>query len=444
MGVNVSVEFMEMACTFLNCIKGGVPFKYLGLPVGANPRRLTTWAPLLESLRKKLNTWGNKHISLGGRLVLINSVLNSIPIFYLSFMKMPAQVLKKVIRIQREFLWGGVNGGKKLSWIKWKVVCQEKKNGGLGVRDLKAVNLSLLMKWRWRLLQRGEVGLWKEVLVAKYGAHILNKVSWSNVVKPYFASLWWNDLCDLETCVDSKNWVVEAIYSSLGNGAQTSFWCDKWIGDASLSVRFPRLFSLSLQKEAFIREVVVIEDNTKNWNLVWRRRLFQWEEDSLNQLLVMLEEVRLSHEEDKWRWSFDPEGCFSVKSAYDEISKEIVGGLALEPHHALIFEKIWDSPAPSKVIVFSWQLLHDRVPTKENMLVRGILPDENGGGCVWCPGVSESSSHLFLHCKVAMEVWYEIFKWLGVVIVMPPTLFHLFDCLSEAVKAKKSRKGFRL
>jgi hypothetical protein len=46
-------------------------------------------------------------------------------------MKMPAQVIKKVTRNQREFLWGGVKGGRKLSWIKWKVVFQEKENGGL-------------------------------------------------------------------------------------------------------------------------------------------------------------------------------------------------------------------------------------------------------------------------------------------------------------------------
>ncbi|PNX57149.1 ribonuclease H [Trifolium pratense] len=131
MGVNVSGDFMEMACTFLNCIKGDVPFKYLGLPVGANPRRVSTWEPVVSSLRKKLNSWGNKHISLGGRLVLINSVLNSLPIFYMSFMKMSAQVIKKVIRIQREFLWDGVNGGRKISWVKWRVVCQEKKLGVL-------------------------------------------------------------------------------------------------------------------------------------------------------------------------------------------------------------------------------------------------------------------------------------------------------------------------
>jgi hypothetical protein len=54
------------------------------------------------------------------------------------------------------------------------------------------------------------------------------------------------------------------------------------------------------------------------------------------------------------------------------------------------------------------------------------------------------SSHLFLQRKVAMLVWYDIFKWLGVVIVMPPNNFYLFDCLSGAACSKQSRKGFML
>jgi hypothetical protein len=48
------------------------------------------------------------------------------------------------------------------------------------------------------------------------------------------------------------------------------------------------------------------------------------------------------------------------------------------------------------------------------------------------PYILISACHLFLHCKVALVVWYEIFKWLGVVIVMPPNLFYLFDCLVGA------------
>jgi hypothetical protein len=45
-------------------------------------------------------------------------------------------------------------------------VCKEKSKGGLGVRDLEVVNLSFLTKWRWRLLDREDLALWKEVLMA--------------------------------------------------------------------------------------------------------------------------------------------------------------------------------------------------------------------------------------------------------------------------------------
>jgi hypothetical protein len=85
MGVNVRSDFVELACTFLNCKHGEVPFKYLGLLVGANPRRIATWEPVLAYLKKRLSLWGKKYISLGGRIVLINSVLNAIPIFFLVF-----------------------------------------------------------------------------------------------------------------------------------------------------------------------------------------------------------------------------------------------------------------------------------------------------------------------------------------------------------------------
>jgi hypothetical protein len=74
-------------------------------------------------------------VSLGGRIVLLNLVLNSIPIFFIYpiYMKVPVKIWKRIVRIQREFLRGGVKGGCKISWIKWEVVCQPRNKGGLGV-----------------------------------------------------------------------------------------------------------------------------------------------------------------------------------------------------------------------------------------------------------------------------------------------------------------------
>ncbi|GAU25512.1 hypothetical protein TSUD_279970 [Trifolium subterraneum] len=62
--------------------------------------------------------------------------------------------------------------------------------------------------------------------------------------------------------------------------------------------------------------------------------------------------------------------------------------------------------------------------------------------CVGCVGNVEASLHLFLHCSSAMNVWYEVFRWLGVVLVVPPSLFLLFEMMRGSARCEKIRKGF--
>jgi hypothetical protein len=67
---------------------------------------------------------------------------------------------------------------KRINWVKWDVVCQPKSLGGLGVKDIRAVNISLLAKWRWRLL-KDDLVLWKEVLRGKFGESVIGMVCWA-------------------------------------------------------------------------------------------------------------------------------------------------------------------------------------------------------------------------------------------------------------------------
>jgi hypothetical protein len=101
-----------------------------------------------------------------------------------------------------------------VNWIKWDVVCLPKSKGGLGVRDIRVVNISLLTKWRWKLLQNDNA-LWKEVLVSKYGEGVMGRAVLGDDTKPWFASLWWRDICSIGflisigSCnVRLKNWVT--------------------------------------------------------------------------------------------------------------------------------------------------------------------------------------------------------------------------------------------
>ncbi|MCI05705.1 putative ribonuclease H protein, partial [Trifolium medium] len=82
---------------------------------------------------------------------------------------------------------------KRISWVKWETICLPKREGGLGVRDLRIVNTSLLAKWRWRLLQN-EDAMWVMVLCKKYGAAIVSS-QWLEAENPNpRESLWWKDV----------------------------------------------------------------------------------------------------------------------------------------------------------------------------------------------------------------------------------------------------------
>jgi hypothetical protein len=259
-GVNVTNDFLVMASDFLNCRLGSIPFKYLGLPVGANPRLSSTWKPMVDSIKRRLGSWGNKYISLGGRIVLINSILNSLPVFFLSYLKLPVKVWKEVVKIQRNFLWGGLSNKRRICWVKWSDICKPKREGGLGIRDIRAMNSSLLAKWRWKLLMEGDEG-WKRVVVAKYGEGVLGNACLDVVNFRYGASVWWRDICRLD---DGVGWFKEVVSKKVGNGATTRFWKDVWVSNLSLESLFPRLFGISVQQDAFVSNMGVWE------NGVWR------------------------------------------------------------------------------------------------------------------------------------------------------------------------------
>jgi hypothetical protein len=438
-GLNVPNEFMDMASDFLNCRIGSLPFKYLGLPVGANPRLSSTWAPMVDSIRRRLGSWGNKFVSLGGRIVLINAVLNALPIFFLSFLKMPVKVWREVVKIQRNFLWGGLMNRRKLCWVKWADICKPKKEGGLGIKNLRLMNSSLLSKWRWKILVEGNE-LWKKVLVAKYGDSVVGKSRLDVNDFGVGASVWWRDICRLDSGV---GWFSQMVCKKVGNGNNTYFWKDVWIGDQSLDLRFSRLFGISVQKDCLIRDVGRWENGEWRWSLTWRRNFFVWEEGVLQDLMEVLASVRLSEVEDRWSWKPGSEDVFSVKSAYGFLDYSLNPRLPMSTLEKFVFKFIWKSGVPSKVSALSWQVLLNRVPTRENLRHRGVIGGDDSR-CPFCNEAVESTCHLFLQCDFTASIWYAIMRWFGVVAVIPPTVPMSFAVMVGCGSNKKRRKGLAI
>jgi hypothetical protein len=76
------------------CQTGSLPFKYLGIPIHYRRLRNGEWKPVEDRFESKLGNWIGKLLSYGDRLILINSVLTSLPMFMLSFFEIPKGVRK--------------------------------------------------------------------------------------------------------------------------------------------------------------------------------------------------------------------------------------------------------------------------------------------------------------------------------------------------------------
>jgi hypothetical protein len=115
-----------------------------------------------EQIEKRLSSWKGKYLLVGRRLVLINSVLSSLPMFMLSFFVIPKGVLEKIDYYRSRFFWQNDSQKKKYRLTKWSFVCQPKDQGELGIRNLEIQNKCLLSKWLFKLIN--EKGLWQTIL----------------------------------------------------------------------------------------------------------------------------------------------------------------------------------------------------------------------------------------------------------------------------------------
>ncbi|GAU44755.1 hypothetical protein TSUD_246480 [Trifolium subterraneum] len=277
-GVNISDSWLGEAASALCCKVGKLPFLYLGLLIGGDPRRLGFWEPMLARLKKKLSGWKSRFLSFGGRLVLLKSVLTSLPVYALSFFKAPSGTISSIESIFIKFFWGGCEDSRKISWVDWKTIYLRKEYGGLGVRQLKEFNLALLGKWCWRLLVDRE-GLWFRVLAARYGVEGGRLRDGGRR-----GSSWLKDIMRIrEGGGPGGRWFEEHVSKRVGDGLDTFFWTDPWLGGTPLCERFGRLFDLAETKRRTVAEMFSLGWGADGEAWEWRRELRVWEEDMLGE-----------------------------------------------------------------------------------------------------------------------------------------------------------------
>jgi len=96
----------------------------------------------------------------------VRSVLSAIPIYMLTSIKAPKQLLEELDKLRRRFLWAGdgeITGGK--CKVGWPYVARPVNFGGLGILDIEKFSRALQLRWLW-LVSR--LGLYAVRLILSY------------------------------------------------------------------------------------------------------------------------------------------------------------------------------------------------------------------------------------------------------------------------------------
>ncbi|KAJ0466879.1 putative reverse transcriptase zinc-binding domain-containing protein [Helianthus annuus] len=285
-----------------------------------------------------------------------------------------------------------------MHWVAWDRVASPVDCGGLGIRSLDSINISLLLKWAWRFKsERGN--LWVKVISA---IHQDRRRLDFLPVKSSLGGVWGKIAKLALTPILAGGSSMDLMRGRVGNGSDMMFWLDPWLCNVPLKDCYPNLFRLENDKECVVRSRIVrpISNPVAKWD--WKHppdssvELAEWMD-----LNSKLRDVVLNERVDMWEWMGDDNGEFSVGSIKRIMDK------SRDFSSRYVWE--WSSWVPLKCILFAWRAEMERLPTKVELRKRNIHIEDDL--CPMCGAGLESASHLLTACIFASKVWSMVTRW---------------------------------
>jgi hypothetical protein len=378
---NVSQPVRDVVITTLGVQAVLGTGKYLGLPSMIGRSKKAIFNFIKERVWKKINSWSSKCLSRASREVLIKSVLQAIPTYFMSIFLIPSTLCDEIEKMMNSFWWGHFGSHNKgIHWFSWERLSMHKNNGGMGFKDLSTFNLAMLGKQSWRILNNPQ-SLTARLLKARYFPND-NFLEANIGHNPSFV---WRSLCSTKYIIrEGSRW-------SIGQGDNISFCNDRWLGDGSL-LNVP-------YHSPFVDHLCVsdiLNPHEKSWNVSLISTLF----DETSVAKIISTPLFPMVTEDRLIWRLERNGDYSVKSAYKFCSTELVDTSHLQvngPWHLL-----WRIRAPPKVKNLLWRICRHCCPTRARLRDKGI---ECPTSCVLCEDHDEDSFHLFFKCRNSINIW---------------------------------------
>lgn len=134
--------------------------------IGGNKKELFKF--IKDRIWRKINSWGGRSLSKAGKEVMIKSMLQAIPTYFMSIFLIPSSLGEDIQKIMNSFWWGsGGDRNKGIRWMSWDKLTISKNEGDMGFRNLYVLNIALLGKQGWRLMTQSDT-LVAKLFKAKY------------------------------------------------------------------------------------------------------------------------------------------------------------------------------------------------------------------------------------------------------------------------------------
>jgi len=137
---SISTARIENITALIGFNKGSLPFTYLGVPIfKGKPKRIHLQA-IADNIKARFSAWKASLLSIAGRVLLVQSVIQGMLIHSLSRYSWPTALFKEIESWCRNFVWSGNTAMRKLVTISWSKSCRPLSQGGIGLRSLITLN----------------------------------------------------------------------------------------------------------------------------------------------------------------------------------------------------------------------------------------------------------------------------------------------------------------
>ncbi|XP_019099588.1 PREDICTED: uncharacterized protein LOC109132435 [Camelina sativa] len=356
---------------------------YLGLPECFIGSKQALLALIGDKLKKRLQGWFAKTLSLGGKEILLKSIALALLVYAMSCFRLSKHLYRKLTSAMRDFRWNSCQGNRKISWVAWSEMCKSKADGGLGFKDLGDFNQALLAKQAWRILNN------PESLVSRfYKSRYFRKstiMECGSGSRPYYA---WRSI------LHGHNLLKQGLMKMIGNGMDTFVWKEKWIFDKHprAPYRMDTFFNVNLK-------VVELHSQVDGqWDIKKITALFP--PDDAKQILAM---KIAATKRNRYIWPYMPSGAYSVKIGYwllrtlpsisEPRSEDRIKLTSMKA-------KVWKLQTVPKIRTFLWRMLSGDLTVSERLASHGLIVDTR---CSICGHQEETICHMLFSCAVARQ-----------------------------------------